>query len=87
MWSKILKAYPAVKLTIGAYTDAGPVARNKKLSTDRAQAIRTALIQMGVKPTRLDEQGYGAEHPVCPANDTEFCRARNRRSAVQVTAK
>ena len=45
---EILKAYPAVKLKIGAYTDAGPAARNKKLSTDRAQMVRTALIQMGV---------------------------------------
>jgi len=84
---EILKAYPSVKLKIGAYTDAGPPARNKKLSTDRAQMVRTALIQMGVKPTRLDEEGFGAEHPICPANDSEFCRAQNRRTAVHVTAK
>jgi outer membrane protein OmpA-like peptidoglycan-associated protein len=85
---QILRASPGVKLKIGAYTDnAGPAARDKKLSTDRAQAIRTALIQMGVNPARLEAQGYGSEHPVCPANDSEFCRARNRRSAVQVTAK
>jgi outer membrane protein OmpA-like peptidoglycan-associated protein len=83
----ILKAYPAVKLKIGAYTDAGPAARNKKLSTDRAQTVRTALIRMGVTPTRLEEEGFGAEHPVCPANDSEFCRAQNRRVAVHVTAK
>jgi outer membrane protein OmpA-like peptidoglycan-associated protein len=84
---EILKAHPAVKLKIGAYTDAGPPARNKKLSTDRAQMVRTALIQMGVTPKRLDAEGFGAEHPVCPANDSEFCRAQNRRTAVQVTAK
>jgi K(+)-stimulated pyrophosphate-energized sodium pump len=41
---------------------------------------------MGIKPPRLEAQGYGAEHPLCPANDTEFCRAQNRRIAVQVTA-
>jgi K(+)-stimulated pyrophosphate-energized sodium pump len=40
-----------------------------------------------VTPTRLDEEGFGAEHPVCPANDSEFCRAQNRRTAVHVTAK
>lgn len=84
---QILKAYPAVKLKIGAYTDAGPAARNKKLSTDRAQMVRTALIQMGVTPTRLEEEGFGSEHPICPANDSEFCRAQNRRTAVHVTAK
>jgi outer membrane protein OmpA-like peptidoglycan-associated protein len=84
---EILKAYPAVKLKIGAYTDAGPAARNKKLSTDRAQMVRTALIQMGVTPSRLDQEGFGAEHPLCPANDSEFCRAQNRRTALHVTAK
>ncbi len=84
---EILKAYPTVKLKIGAFTDAGPPTRNTKLSTDRAQTVRTALIQMGVTPTRLDEEGFGAEHPVCPANDSEFCRAQNRRTAVHVTAK
>ncbi len=85
--AEILEAYPAVKLKIGAYTDAGPAARNKKLSTARAQTVRTALIQMGVAPGRLDEEGFGAEHPICPANDSEFCRAQNRRTAVHVTAK
>ena len=83
---EILKAYPTVKLKVGGYTDSGPPARNKELSTNQAEAVRTALIQMGVKPDRLVAQGYGAERPVCPANDTEFCRAQNRRIAVQVTA-
>jgi outer membrane protein OmpA-like peptidoglycan-associated protein len=83
---EILKAYPTVKLKIGGYMDSGPAARNKKMSTDRAEVVRTALIQMGIKPPRLEAQGYGAEHPICPANDTEFCRAQNRRIAVQVTA-
>lgn len=85
--AEILKAYPAVKVKIGGYTDnAGPAAHGKKLSTDRAQAVRTALIQMGLQPARVEAEGYGSAHPICPANDTEFCRARNRRIAVQVTA-
>jgi outer membrane protein OmpA-like peptidoglycan-associated protein len=83
---EILKAYPTVKLKIGGYTDSGPAARNKELSTNRAEAVRSAMIHMGIKPDRLTAQGYGAEHPVCPANDSEFCRAQNRRIAVQVTA-
>jgi outer membrane protein OmpA-like peptidoglycan-associated protein len=83
---EILNAYPTVKLKVGGYTDSGPQARNKKLSTDQAEAVRTALIQMGVMPARLEAHGYGAERPICPANDTEFCRAQNRRIAVQVTA-
>jgi outer membrane protein OmpA-like peptidoglycan-associated protein len=83
---EILEAYPTVKLKIGGYTDSGPAARTKEQSTNRAEAVRTALIQMGVTPSRLEAHGYGAERPVCPANDSEFCRAQNRRIAVQVTA-
>jgi outer membrane protein OmpA-like peptidoglycan-associated protein len=83
---EILKAYPTVKLKIGGYVDSGPAARNKELSTNRAEAVRSAMLHMGIKPDRVTAQGYGAEHPVCPANDSEFCRAQNRRIAVQVTA-
>ena len=84
---EILKAYPTVKLKIGGYTDgAGPAASQLKLSNTRAQAVRTALVQMGVKAERLQAAGYGAARPVCPANDTDDCRAQNRRIAVQVTS-
>ena len=85
---QILRAYPALKLKLGGYMDnAGPAARNKKLSVDRAQAVRTALIQMGTSPARLEAEGYGSEHPLCPANDSEFCQAQNRRITAHVTAK
>jgi outer membrane protein OmpA-like peptidoglycan-associated protein len=85
---EILRAYPAVKLKIGGHTDnAGPAVRNKKVSLDRAQVVRTALIQMGVSPARLEAEGYGSEHPVCPANDSQFCQAQNRRITAHVTAK
>ncbi|HLK89731.1 MAG TPA: OmpA family protein [Polyangia bacterium] len=84
---EILKAYPTVKLKIGGYTDSeGPAARREKLSASRAQAVRTALVQMGVPPDRLQAAGYGSARPACPANDTDDCRAQNRRIAVQVTA-
>ncbi len=84
---EILKAYPTVRLKIGGYTDSeGPAATRQKLSTSRAQAVRTALVQMGVEPGRLQAAGYGSARPACPANDTDDCRAQNRRIAVQITA-
>jgi len=85
---QILRAYPDVKLKIGGFTDSkGAVASNKKLSTARAEAVRTALVQSGVNADRLEAEGYGPLHPLCPANDTEECKARNRRVAALVTAK
>jgi outer membrane protein OmpA-like peptidoglycan-associated protein len=85
---EILKAYPAVALKIGAFTDnTGAPDDNKKHSAARARAVQEELVRLGVGAERLDAQGYGAEHPVCPANDTDACKSRNRRIAVVVTAK
>lgn len=86
--AEILKAYPKVSLKVGGYTDnQGNAATNKKLSTDRASNVAKALSGLGVAKTRLSPEGYGPEHPVCAANDTEECRAQNRRIAVRVSAK
>jgi outer membrane protein OmpA-like peptidoglycan-associated protein len=86
--AEVLKAYPKVKLKVGGYTDnTGNAAANKKLSTDRAKAVVAQLVAMGIAPARLVPEGYGSEHPVCPANDTEECKAKNRRISVRATAK
>lgn len=42
---------------------------------------------MGVAKNRLESEGYRPEHLECPANDTEECKAKNRRIAIRVTAK
>ena len=84
----ILKAYPQVKLEVGGFTDnTGPAAANKKLSAERAEAVKATLVNAGVAATRLAAAGYGPAQPVCAANDTDACKARNRRIAVRVTAK
>jgi outer membrane protein OmpA-like peptidoglycan-associated protein len=85
---EILKAYPAMTLKIGGFTDnTGDPADNKKRSSDRAHAVEAELVRMGTAPQRLDAEGYGPEHPLCPANDTDACKSRNRRVAANVTAK
>jgi outer membrane protein OmpA-like peptidoglycan-associated protein len=85
---EILKAYPTVSVKIGVYTDnTGTADDNKKHSSERAKAVAQEFVRLGVDAERLDSQGYGAEHPVCPANDTDACKSRNRRTALLVTAK
>ena len=86
--NEILKAFPATKLKLGGYTDnVGKAEDNKKLSQDRADAVMKALVAMGIKADRLEAEGYGQEHPVCEANDTDDCKAKNRRIDVRVSAK
>lgn len=86
--TEILRAFPTTKLKIGGYTDnTGPAAANKEISTKRAEAVVAALVANGIAKDRLEAEGYGPEHPACPANDTEECKAKNRRIAIRVTAK
>ncbi|TPG58683.1 OmpA family protein [Hymenobacter nivis] len=83
----ILKAYPAVKLKLGGYTDSrGNAAANLKLSGQRAAAVKAQLEGLGVASGRLDSEGYGVAHPVA-SNDTPDGRQQNRRVDVRVTAK
>jgi OmpA-OmpF porin, OOP family len=83
----ILKAYPAVHLTIGGYTDnTGNAAQNLKLSQDRAANVTAELVRLGVAQDRLVAKGYGEEHPVGD-NATEAGRAQNRRISMLVTQK
>ncbi len=84
----IMKAYPSVKLKIGGYTDnTGSDVVNMALSSERAEAAKAEMISRGVAADRLEAEGYGPQHTVCPANDTPECRAKNRRVDVRVTAK
>lgn len=83
----ILKAYPAVTLKIGGYTDnVGDDVVNLKLSSDRAEATKQALTARGIAARRLDTEGFGRQFPVA-SNVTEQGRQRNRRIDVRVTRK
>lgn len=83
----ILKAYPNVHMRIGGYTDnTGGADQNLKLSSDRANNVMAALVNLGVAQDRLDAKGYGEDHPVAD-NSTEEGRAKNRRISMLVTQK
>jgi len=83
----ILKAYPDVHIKVGGYTDnTGDPQHNLKLSQDRADAVVRELVDLGVKPERLESQGYGDQYPVAD-NSTAEGRAKNRRISMRVTQK
>ena len=85
--AEIMKAFPAVKIKIGGYTDnTGDAAANQVLSADRATAVKNALIGMGIDAGRIEAEGYGSAHPVA-TNDTPEGRQQNRRIDVRVLAK
>ena len=85
----ILKNFPNSVIKIGGYTDnEGDSTANKKISDDRARIVLRELIKLGTGANQITEAvGYGPDHPVCPANDTPECKARNRRVDLKVASK
>lgn len=85
--AEILNAYPALKIKLGGYTDnSGNEDSNLKLSNLRAQTAKLKLLELGISADRIEAEGYGSQHPVCEANDTDECKAKNRRIDVRVLA-
>jgi OOP family OmpA-OmpF porin len=83
----VLKAYPAVSVTLEGHTDnTGDPAANKKLSFDRATAVKDLMVKGGVAESRITSAGLGQENPVAP-NDTEEGRAKNRRLEMVVVKR
>jgi len=86
--AKILNFFPNSQIKIGGYTDnTGTDEINMKISNERAKVTAEKLISLGIDAKRVTYEGYGSLHPVCPANDTDYCRALNRRIDVRVTQK
>ena len=81
----IFKARPAWRMTVVGHTDSlGTDVYNLELSLRRANAVRDALIQLGVSADALTVEGAGATAPIGP-NDTEAGRSQNRRIELEVT--
>ena len=78
--ASMLVLHPDLRLRIEGYTDnVGPKDANLALSTQRAAAVKSALISgFQIPPNRLDSKGFGDSKPV-GKNDTAEGRQNNRR--------
>jgi len=81
--AEILNQYfPKAPVYVCGYTDStGSDAFNDKLSLQRAEAVRTFLVNHQVDTTRIKTQGFGKQFEVAP-NTTAEGRALNRRTEV-----
>jgi len=76
---KLLNENPELKFEVGGHTDSdGEDAYNLKLSQQRADAVRTQLIAMGIDAGRLTAKGYGESKSIAD-NNTPEGKANNRR--------
>ncbi|HTL06725.1 MAG TPA: OmpA family protein [Chitinophagaceae bacterium] len=81
----ILRAFPAVQLKIGGYTDkVGNEADNKRLSEARAKAVQAALEKAGVGKQIVGAEGYGSAFAIYPADASEEQRIKDRHVSVSV---
>ncbi len=71
--------YPNKKVAIEGHTDStGDNFYNTQLSSKRAEAVKSALIEQGVNYNRIQTQGLGEVAPVA-SNGTKVGRQQNRR--------
>ena len=79
-----LEKHPEINVELAGHTDnVGSDAFNLKLSEERAEVVRQALIGNGIAAERLSAKGYGATRPLEP-NDIEEHRAMNRRTELMI---
>ncbi len=75
----LLQTEPDKKIRVEGHTDSsGEAEENVELSKLRADAVRQALIELGVAEDRITSAGMGEEFPIA-SNEDHAGRARNRR--------
>lgn len=85
MLTDFLQRNPMLNVELAGHTDnVGSESYNLKLSTDRAETVRQALIANGIDACRLTAKGYGASKPLV-SNDNDEHRALNRRTEMIIT--
>ena len=82
---QVLKENTTLTLEISGYTDnIGKEEDNLQLSTQRAKSIVNFFVSKGIAIQRLSFKGYGSKKPIGD-NQTEFGRAKNRRTTFTIT--
>ena len=77
--NRVLTENPDLKFEVGGHTDnTGNSPHNLTLSQQRAEAVKSQLLAMGISPTRLTAKGYGDSKP-STTNETPEGKANNRR--------
>jgi outer membrane protein OmpA-like peptidoglycan-associated protein len=80
----VLNEHPTAKIVVKGHADAsGSVAKNKILSSKRANSVKDYIVYKGISATRITVESFGSSKPFA-SNDTEEGRAKNRRTEVSV---
>lgn len=81
---KFLARYPNLPVIIEGHSDSrGAAAANQKISQQRAESVRDALIKLAVDSARLKVVGLGEAQPIA-SNESDSGRAKNRRVEIVI---
>ncbi len=88
MMVTMMKQNQSMQVEIGGHTDdVGSDSFNKKLSQQRADAVKGYLTSNGINGKRIKSIGYGEERPLVSNDDEAGGREINRRVEFKVIAK
>ena len=77
--AQFLAAHPGIKFSVEGHCDErGSTEYNLALGDNRANSVKSALIQAGIPGDRIRTISYGKEKPFC-SESTEDCWQQNRR--------
>lgn len=81
----IILAHPSLMLAVEGHTDSvGSDEANQKLSQQRADTVRSYLIEQGLQAVAVSALGFGKTSPIAD-NDTPAGRQKNRRVEIVVS--
>ena len=82
-----MNKYPNMAIELSGHTDnTGEPDFNQQLSEQRAQKVKSYLVDKGINESRLTAIGFGSTRPIS-SNDTEEGREQNRRTEFRITAQ
>ncbi|MCL7944248.1 OmpA family protein [Marinobacter sp. ATCH36] len=83
--AEFMREYEERRVRVEGYTDStGEASYNQGLSERRAEAVRDALVDMGISRDRVETKGFGEQYPVA-SNDSSGGRQQNRRVEIVIS--